>query len=76
MSYCAISALDDDDALIFGGGINLDSMGAMELIGLTESHFNIEYQEDDLTEAHFKSVRTLSDLLARLTTPRNGSTQE
>jgi acyl carrier protein len=67
MKHHVGSTLLKNETPLFEGGLNLDSFGALELVSLTEEHFRIEYEEEDLTENNFKTVLTLADLLRRRT---------
>jgi acyl carrier protein len=52
------------DTLLFAGGLDLDSFGIVELISELERQFAFEFQEEDFSEAHFRTVGTLADLVA------------
>jgi acyl carrier protein len=54
-----------DDTLLFEEGLGLDSVAAMELLTLTETHFGVTFQEEDLTEELMSSPRALAALLRR-----------
>jgi acyl carrier protein len=48
---------------LFGSELDLDSLGAVQLISLTEEHFGTEFEAQDLTEENFKSLQTVADLI-------------
>jgi len=50
--------------LLFDGGLGLDSFGVVELISGLETRFNFEFLEADFQEQHFRTIGTLSDLVA------------
>lgn len=56
----------ETDAPLFGEGLGLDSIDSLEL-GAIKNHFNIKLSgsSEELRE-HFKSVRTLADLIRNL----------
>lgn len=51
--------LDEDD-LLFERGI-VDSMGVVELVAFLESEFEILIDDDEVTEQHFRSLRSIAD---------------
>lgn len=55
----------EDDTCLFGGGLNLDSIAVIELINLTEAHFDVRYREEDLSEDNFRTILALAELLGR-----------
>lgn len=60
-------SLDDieDDAPLFGDGLGLDSIDALELGVALKKRYNIQLNaESDDTKNHFKSVNSLVELIA------------
>jgi len=54
-----------DPALsLFEDGLGLDSIAVVELISLTEKHFNIEFSDADLNLESFSNLNTLADFIA------------
>ncbi|WLF84150.1 phosphopantetheine-binding protein [Moraxella sp. ZY210820] len=61
------TSLDDieDDAPLFGDGLGLDSIDALELGVALKKRYNIQLNaESDDTKNHFKSVNSLVELIA------------
>lgn len=48
---------------IFGAGLGLDSMAAIELVVALEEEFGIAFRDQDMVEANFQSVRALADYI-------------
>ena len=53
----------DADAPLFGGGLNLDSIDALELIVLLEKNHGIKVSNPQEGKAIFKSVRTMAEYI-------------
>lgn len=53
------------ETLLFEGGLELDSFATVELIGLIESAFGIQFSDADFHPDTFYSVGTLSRVVAR-----------
>lgn len=51
------------DAPLFGDGLGLDSIDALELIVLLEKHYGIKIQDPKDGKAIFQSVRTMADYI-------------
>jgi acyl carrier protein len=49
---------------LFEEGIGLDSVTIMELISLIESHFSIQFSDEDLDFQKFKDLSTLATFVA------------
>ncbi len=54
-----------DDAVLVDGGLNLDSIVLVELIGILEARFGFVFQDADLRMATFASVETLASTIVR-----------
>ena len=50
----------DENALLFGEGLGLDSLDAVELVVIVQKHFGIEIQNMDEAKAAFQSVHALA----------------
>jgi acyl carrier protein len=51
------------DAPLFGDGLGLDSIDALELIVLLEKHYGIKIQDPKDGKAIFQSVRTMAEYI-------------
>ena len=52
-----------DDQALFGEGVGLDSIDALELIVLLQQYYNITIQNPQEGPIIFKSVRTIADYI-------------
>lgn len=50
-----------DDSELFGGGLGLDSIDALELIVLLEKNYGIRLKDPAQGKEIFKSVRTMAE---------------
>jgi len=50
----------DDDSMLFGEGLGLDSIDALELIVLLEKNYGIKLKDPAQGKEIFKSVRTMA----------------
>lgn len=50
---------------LFEGGANLDSFGIVELIGLVEAEYGIQFSETDLRPRNFATVAALAALVVK-----------
>ena len=55
----------DADAPLFGEGLGLDSIDALELIVLMEKQYGIRLNSPAEGKAIFKSVRTMADYVSK-----------
>ena len=53
----------DDDAPLFGTGLGLDSIDALELVVLLEKEYGIVIKDIEEGRPAFRSVRTLADFI-------------
>ena len=54
----------DDDAPLFGTGLGLDSIDALELVVLLEKDYGIVIKDIEEGRPAFRSARTLADFIA------------
>ena len=54
----------DDDAPLFGTGLGLDSIDALELVVMLERDYGIEIEDMAEGRPAFQSVRTLAEFIA------------
>lgn len=55
----------DDEAPLFGEGLGLDSIDALELIVLMEKHYDIRLASAAEGKEIFKSIQTMADYVAK-----------
>ena len=60
----------DDDAPLFGEGLGLDSLDALQLAMAVEERFGVEIPEDDAAREIFASVTALAAHVARCSAER------
>lgn len=53
----------EDDAPLFGGGLGLDSIDALELVVMLEKNYGIVIKDIEEGRPAFRSVRTLADFI-------------
>ena len=51
----------EDDEVLFGGGLGLDSVATLEIVVGLEEEFGVEVQDEDLRVELFDSVKALAD---------------
>ena len=54
----------DADAPLFGDGLGLDSIDALEIILILEKNYGIRLENTAEAKPHFYSVRTLAEYIA------------
>jgi len=54
----------DTDAPLFGTGLGLDSIDALELIVLLEKNYNVKIEDPKESKAIFASVKTMAEYIA------------
>ena len=55
----------DNDAPLFGEGLGLDSIDALELIVLLERNYGIKIKDPAVGKENFKSVNVLADYVSK-----------
>ncbi|WP_256528933.1 phosphopantetheine-binding protein [Limnofasciculus baicalensis] len=59
----------DENTALDGEGLDLDSLGFVELIVLVEQHFDFQFSETEINLEAFKTIGSLSRLIANKLTP-------
>lgn len=54
------------DTALFEGGLDLDSFAVVELIGMIEAEFSMQFSDDDFHPENFTDVRTLAGVVTRI----------
>ena len=53
----------DDHAPLFGEGLGLDSLDAVELVVIIQKHFNVEIKDMDEGRVAFESINSLASFI-------------
>jgi acyl carrier protein len=53
----------DDDAPLFGEGLGLDSLDAVELVVIIQKNFNVEIKDMDEGRIAFQSINSLASFI-------------
>lgn len=53
----------DDDAPLFGEGLALDSLDAVELVVILQKHYNVEIKDMDEGRVAFESINSLASFI-------------
>ncbi len=56
-----------DDMPLFGEGLGLDSLDAVELVVILKKHFGVNIQNNEEAKGIFMSIKTLTDYIAKET---------
>jgi len=57
------------DAPLFGTGLGLDSIDALELVAMVEQEYGIVIQDRPTADVAFRSLRSLAEFVAQSTNP-------
>jgi acyl carrier protein len=52
-----------DDAPLFGEGLGLDSLDAVELVVILKKHYGIDIKDMEVAKQAFRSIKTLADYI-------------
>lgn len=55
----------DNDAPLFGDGLGLDSIDALELIVLIEKNYGIKLKDPSIGKEIFKSINVMANFIAK-----------
>ncbi len=55
----------DDDAPLFGEGLGLDSLDAVELVVIVQKHYGVEIKDMEEARTAFQSVNALAAYIER-----------
>lgn len=55
----------DNDAPLFGDGLGLDSIDALELIVLLQQHYGIKIKNAEEGKSVFQSVKTMAEFIEK-----------
>lgn len=56
-----------DDMPLFGEGLGLDSLDAVELVVILKKHFGVNIQNNEEAKGIFVSIKTLTDYIEKET---------
>ncbi|MBW1883641.1 MAG: acyl carrier protein [Deltaproteobacteria bacterium] len=57
----------DDDEPLFGDGLGLDSLDAIELVVILQRNFDVEVRDREMAERIFTSINVLADYIHEAT---------
>lgn len=60
----------DDEAPLFGTGLGLDSIDALELVVMLEKHYGIVIKDIEEGRPAFRSIRTLAEFIEAKQVPK------
>lgn len=66
----------EDEAPLFGEGLGLDSVDALELVVALEKEYGIRIEGQETSREAFTSVATLADFVERLRSGQGDAAQE
>ena len=53
----------EDDAPLFGDGLGLDSIDALELVVLLEKYYNVKITDEEVGRKAFRSINSLAEFV-------------
>lgn len=60
-----------DDEPLFGEGLGLDSIDALEIVVMLESEFGIKVRNESSAREYFRSISSLAEFVQQRTTEAN-----
>ncbi len=60
-----------DDEPLFGEGLGLDSIDALEIVVMLESEFGIKVRNESSAREYFRSISSLAEFVRQRTTEAN-----
>lgn len=63
----------DDDEPLFGGGLGLDSIDALEIVVMLETEFGVKVKNETSARDAFRSISTLAQLVRERTAVAEGA---
>ena len=60
-----------DDEALFGDGLGLDSIDALEIVVMLESEFGIKVRNESSAREYFRSIASLADFVQQRTSEAN-----
>lgn len=57
----------DDEEPLFGGGLGLDSIDALEIVVMLETEFGVKVKNESAARDAFRSISSLAQLVAERT---------
>lgn len=55
----------DDDEALFGAGVGLDSLDAVELVVVLQKHYGVKIDDLEVGREAFASIKTLADYIRK-----------
>jgi acyl carrier protein len=56
----------EDQEMLFGGGLGLDSVKTLEIVSRMEEYYQIEVRDADVTEELFSSIQSLAKYVRKV----------
>lgn len=64
------------DVPLYEGGIGLDSISIVNLIGLTETHFNFHFEDNEISPLIFANLNALCSFILKKTESERASSMQ